>query len=250
MSRSDAREGSSPHGRDAFAARGAQRVEPDPKGRHSPSNLKLALTAQRENWGGLIWKQAVGFFSRLSDNGTAAAVVRHIEPLLKAEELHDQFSPTFDAQEARRTSLRVLGDEPALLGFIVGAVLAFIHVCGGKISDERRNLIMADIWLALFGRRGTDDLFSYMARNQDNPKCAEGMAAGQKIVAYQFGGDYSRDSDAVAAIALGRSLEAVAAGSIRVKNPGDERGQLVGGMMWLHFNTPFSIARRREEPRK
>jgi hypothetical protein len=198
----------------------------------------------------LFASKPVGFFSKLSDNGTAAAVVRHIEPLLKAEELHDQFSQTFNAQEARRTSLRVLGGDPALLGFIVGAALAFIQVCGGKFSEERRNLIMVDIWLALFGRHGIDELMSHMASNRGNPKFAEGIAAGQKIIAYNFGGDYSRDPNATAAIAMGRSLETVAASSIRVRNPGDERGQLVGGMMWLHFNAPFSDARRYEQRRK
>jgi hypothetical protein len=166
--------------------------------------------------------------------------------LFRAEEVHHEFAPRFHAQEARHVTLSVLAKEPALLGFVVGAAVEFVYAFGGKISDERRNLIMAEIWFALFGKAGVKQFFSFWAANGTKPPFTEGMAAGQRIVAYQFGGDYSHDPNAAEAIAMGRSLEAAAADSVRVKNPGDERGQLVEGMMWLHFNAPFAQARRCE----
>jgi hypothetical protein len=185
----------------------------------------------------------VGFFSRLSDNRTVAAVVKSIEPLLRGGEVHDEFSPAFCAQVTRRATLRVLGNEPALLGFIMGATVEYAGVFGGKLSEERRTQIVMHVFSTLFGKNDLDEFMSFWRTNQDKQPFEEGVAVGKRTVAYAFGRDYSRDPDAAEAIAVGRRIESYASEIIRVVKPGDERLQLFSGMLWLHFTAAYTERR-------
>ena len=185
------------------------------------------------------------FFRKHRESKIVAAVVVHVEPFLRAQELRESFEASVGPSKARAKSAEVLASEPSLLGFILGLIRGFLRVAGGGMSEDQERRLSAETLFYLFRNGGWDQIGPALAANAIDSEYFDGCSKGMKLVAYNYGADYTRDPDICKAIMAGRDLERIAASlELNMPDPDDERGQVVGGMQWMYFTAPFSDACR------